>query len=74
MHGSWIHLTSWTAVKGSDGDPECIFFTLDTYQKTFICDFWDPTAETGVRFRTHEQKRNRNGTDGQTDGTVEIVI
>ena len=30
----------------------------------------DPTAETGVSFWTH----GRDGTDGQTDVEVEIVI
>ena len=31
-------LTSAHRQQGSDGDPECMFFTLNTYQATFISD------------------------------------
>ena len=42
---------------GSEGDPQCIFFTLDTYQETSFIDILYLIAKTGVSFRTH-------GTDG----------
>ena len=56
--------------QGSDGDPECIFFTLGLYQETFIIDLFDPTAETWVSFQTHRT----DGMDGQTDVEVEMII
>ena len=53
------------------------YFSLLSLTKTLLLmTFCDPTAETGVSFRTHEWKRNGNGTetDGQTDVIVEIVM
>ena len=49
------------------------YFSLLTHtKKLLLVTFCDPTAETGVSFRTHERKQN--GTDGETDVIVEIVI
>ena len=55
--------------KGFEGDPECIFFTLDTYKGTFICGI---TAGISPSFRTHGT--THAWTDGQIDEEVEIVI
>ena len=33
----WHCLALWIP-EGSEGDPECIFFTLDTYQETSVSD------------------------------------
>ena len=49
--------------KGSVGDPECILLLLTPTKKLFLVIYCDPTAETGVSFRTHERKRNGNGTE-----------
>ena len=62
---AWLHVASWTS--GFEGDPECIFFTLNTYQVTFISEIFCDKA-TGI-----SDIRNRM-TDGQTDVEVEIVI
>ena len=55
--------------KNSDGDSKifwCIFFTLNTYQETFISDIlWNNLKSYGV---TDEL------TEGQTDVKSEIVI
>ena len=49
------------------------YFSLLTFTKTLLLiTFCDPTAETGVCFQTHERKQN--GTDGQTDVTVKLLI
>ena len=46
------------------------YFLLLRHTKIpLLVTFCDPTAKTGVSFWTHG-----NGTDGQTDVTVEIVI
>ena len=45
------------------------YFSLLTLTKKLLT-FRDPTTETGVSFWTHR----RNGTDGQTEVKVEIVI
>ena len=50
------------------------FFTLDTYQETFISEIFDSTAETGVSFWIHGTYGRNGQTDGQTDVKVEIVI
>ena len=43
IYVAWLHES-----QGSDGDPECIFFTLNTYQATFISDLiCDTTAGIG---------------------------
>ena len=46
------------------------FSPLTLTQKLLLVTFCDPTAETGISF----QPDGRNGTDGQTDVKVEIVI
>ena len=46
----------WMAPKGSGGDQECIFFTLNTYQPTFISDITDIHSDSNyslVRGRPH---------------------
>ena len=49
------------------------YFSLLTHaKKLLLVAFCDPTADTGVSFRTHEW--NGNKTNGQTDLTVEIFI
>ena len=46
-------------LKGSEGDPDYIFFTLNTSQATFICDnFCETIAEVG---------KNESVMDGRTD-------
>ena len=53
------------------------FSLLTLTKKLLLVTFCDPTAETGVSFRTDGRNRQRNGTngtDGQTDVKVEIVI
>ena len=35
---------------GSEGDPECIFFTLNTYQATLLVTFFDMTVGIGTSF------------------------
>ena len=60
--------------QGSEGGPECIFFTLDTYQETFISEICYPTAETGFSFRTDGRTEDGRTAEGQTDVEVEIVI
>ena len=40
------------------------YFSLLTHtKKLLLVTICDPTAETGVSFRTHERKRNGNGTE-----------
>ena len=64
MYVAWLCLASWP--QGSEGDPECIFFTLNTYQATFILvTFCDTTAGNGPSFQTHRHTNER--TDGWTD-------
>ena len=47
------------------------YFSLLTHtKKLLLVTFCDPTAETGVSFWTH----GTNGTGGQIDVKVEIVI
>ena len=63
--------------KGSESDPECTFFTLNTYQALLLLvAFCDLIAGIGPSFRTHGQTEPRTDgcTDGQTDVEVEIVI
>ena len=55
------------------------YFSLLTHtKKLLLLTFCDPTAKTGVSFPTHGTDRTDgmecNGTDGQTDMNVEIVI
>ena len=47
--------------KGSEGDPECIFFPFDTSQETSVVTFYDPTAETGVSFWTDGTRKTEDG-------------
>ena len=60
---------------GSEGDQGCIFFTLNTYQTTFISDISLQEMDI-VSGHTNERtdKRTNGRTDGQTDVEVEIVI
>ena len=51
--------------QGSEGDPECIFFTLDTYQEILMT-FCDPAAETGFSFWTDGQGTDEGRNDRQT--------
>ena len=51
--------------KGSEGDTECKFFTLDTYQETSVSDIFDLTAENGVSLQTHGR------TNGWMDGKID---
>ena len=56
------------------GDSNCMFFTLKTYQITFIR---DPPAGIEVSFLTQKYgRKTEHGrwTEGQTDMEVEIVI
>ena len=50
------------------------FSLLTLTKKLLLVTFCDPTAETGVSFWTHGQTERTDGTDGQTDVKVEIVI
>ena len=52
------------------------FSLLTLTKKLLLVTFCDPTAETGVSFQTHgrTERNGRNGTDGQADVKVEIVI
>ena len=50
------------------------YFPLLAHTETFLVIFYDPTAETGVSFRTHGQNGTDGRTDRQTDVKVEIVI
>ena len=52
------------------------FSLLTLTKKLLLVTFCDPTAETGVSFRTHTRtdETERNGTDGHTDVKVEIII
>ena len=49
------------------------FSLLTITKKLLLVTFCDPTAETGVSFWT-DGRNGRNGTDGQADVKVEIVI
>ena len=60
-------LASWT--KEVKGDPECIFFNLNTYQATFISDFFYPTAGIGTGWDADDgcvPTTDRHRKDGQT--------
>ena len=54
------------------------FSLLTLTKKLLLVTFCDPTAETGVSFRTDgrngTERNGTDGTDGQTDVKVEIVI
>ena len=53
--------------KGSEGDPQCIFFTLDTYQETSVSDILWSVCKN---LRTNGTETEK---DGQTDVKIEIV-
>ena len=55
----------------SEGDPGCIFFTLNTYQTTFISDILSYDCRNWSKF---SDTQTDGMTDGQTDLEVEIVI
>ena len=56
-------------------EPQYEYFSLLTHTKKLsLGTFCDPTAETGVSFRTHGQNGTDGRTDRQTDVKVEIVI
>ena len=62
---------------GSEGDPGCISFTLNTYQPTFINDiFVMRLQEVELDFRHTDGTRTQKdgNSDGQTDMEVEILI
>jgi len=64
---------------GSDGDPGCIFFTLNTCQATFISDIlWNDCRKskknksvTYGRTDVRTDVRTYGGTDGHTDGRTD---
>ena len=58
--------------KGSEGDPNYIFFTLNTCQASFISDFCETTAGIGKKWKCDVRTDGR--TEGQTDVMSEIVI
>ena len=47
--------------QGSDGDPEWVCFTLNTYKATFIWDIlmYDQIAEIRASFHTHRWRQDR---------------
>ena len=52
--------------QGSEGDPKCLFFTLNTYQATLLLTLFDTNAGIEISFRTHEQTQ----TDEQVDTQI----
>ena len=52
--------------QGSEGDPACIFFTLNTYKVTFISYILEYNCREWSFFRTHGRTHTR--TDTHTDG------
>ena len=73
----WGHLECYMDPRGSRDDPKCIFFTLITYQTTFISDTLYLPAGIEDTFRT-DGGRTDGRTDGRTEGQTrvksEIVI
>ena len=63
----YLGFASAAAVRlGCEGDPECIFFTLNTYQDTFISYILECDCREWSFFRTHGRTDGR--THGHTDG------
>ena len=60
----------------SEGDQGCIFFTLNTYQTTFISYIFAIRLQVLklVFGRTEPNGQTNGRTDGQTNVEVEIVI
>ena len=58
--------------QGSEDDPNAYFSLLTHTKKLLLVIFCDPTAETGVSFRTDGGRTAE--AEGQTDVEVEIVI
>ena len=50
------------------------FLLLTHTKKLLLVTYYDPTAETGVSFRTHIRTEENKKRDGQTEVTVEIII
>ena len=64
-----LGLTLFYGPKGSEGDPDFIFFTLNICQATFIVTLCDTTAGIGKNESVTDLR-----TEGQADVKSEIVI
>ena len=65
--------TSPHGPKGSEVDPECLFFTLNTFQANLTVTCYKRLQDLELAFR-YKNTQTDGSKDGQTDVEVEIVI